>query len=115
RQRWFMSVAAPEAEATQATDSLSRTMLILSIICLLIVAGLTIVIARQLVKPILIIRDECMLLADGDLRDRKANVTTEDEIGQLAKGFRDMRANLHSLVTTVHSQAEQLAASSQQL
>jgi methyl-accepting chemotaxis protein len=114
-QRWFMSVAAPEAEAMQATDSLSRTMLILSIICLLIVAGLTIVIARQLVKPILIIRDECMLLADGDLRDRKANVTTEDEIGQLAKGFRDMRANLHSLVTTVHSQAEQLAASSQQL
>ncbi|MDF2929690.1 MAG: methyl-accepting chemotaxis sensory transducer with Cache sensor [Anaerospora sp.] len=44
-QRWFMSVAAPEAEAMQATDSLSRTMLILSIICLLIVAGLTIVIA----------------------------------------------------------------------
>lgn len=114
-QRWFMSVAAPEAEATQATNSLSRTMLILSIICLLIVAGLTIVIARQLVKPILIIRDECLLLADGDLRDRKANVTTEDEIGQLAKGFRDMRANLHRLVTTVHSQAEQLAASSQQL
>lgn len=114
-QRWFMSVAAPEAEATQATDSLSRTMLILSIICLLIVAGLTIVIARQLVKPILIIRDECLLLADGDLRDRKANVTTEDEIGQLAKGFRDMRTNLHRLVTTVHSQAEQLAASSQQL
>jgi methyl-accepting chemotaxis protein len=114
-QRWFMSVAAPEAEVTQATDSLARTMLILSIICLLIVAGLTIVIARQLVKPILIIRDECLLLADGDLRDRKANVTTEDEIGQLAKGFRDMRANLHRLVTTVHSQAEQLAASSQQL
>lgn len=114
-QRWFMSVAAPEEEATQATDSLSRTMLILSIICLLIVAGLTIVIARQLVKPILIIRDECLLLADGDLRDRQANVTTEDEIGQLAKGFRDMRANLRRLVTTVHSQAEQLAASSQQL
>lgn len=114
-QRWFMSVAAPEAEATQATSSLARTMLILSVVCLLIIAGLTILIARQLVKPILIIRDECLLLADGDLRERDALVTTEDEIGQLAKGFRDMRKNLQNLVTTVHSQAEQLAASSQQL
>lgn len=114
-QRWFMSVAAPEAEATQATSSLARTMLILSVICLLIVAGLTVLVARQIVKPILIIRDECLLLADGDLREREALVTTEDEIGQLAKGFRDMRKNLQKLVTTVHSQAEQLAASSQQL
>lgn len=114
-QRWFMSVAAPEAEATQATSSLARTMLILSVVCLLIVAGLTVFIARQLVKPILFIRDECLLLADGDLREREAHVTSEDEIGQLAKGFRDMRTNLHLLVTTVHSQAEQLAASSQQL
>ena len=42
-------------------------------------------------------------------------VSSEDEIGQLAEGFRGMRTNLRELVTQVHSQSEQLAASSEEL
>lgn len=114
-QRWIMSVAAPKEEATRETDTLARTMLILSIICLLIATAAIIMIARRFAKPIALIRDECLLLAKGDLREREAKVSSEDEIGQLAKGFRDMRTNLRNLVGKVHSQSEQLAASSEEL
>lgn len=114
-QRWAMVVSAPETEATKGTAALARTMLIIAVLCLAVVAALLMFIAKQFTRPILILRDECLLLAEGDLQDRAARVTTEDEIGQLAQGFRQMRTNLRELVGKVHSQSEQLAASSEQL
>ncbi|HWR06253.1 methyl-accepting chemotaxis protein [Sporomusa sp.] len=114
-QRWVMMVAAPEAEATRATNTLARTMLIISIVCLLIATAGIIMIAKYIARPISLIRDECLLLAQGDLREREAKIFSENEIGQLAKGFREMRENLRELVARVHSQSEQLAASSEEL
>ncbi|SHI92978.1 methyl-accepting chemotaxis protein [Propionispora hippei] len=114
-QRWVVTVAAPEVEATRQSAALAKAMLIISIISLLVVGSFIVLIARQLARPIAIIRDECLLLAQGDLRDREARVRTEDEIGQLAQGFRQMRDNLRALVMKIHSQSDQLAASSEQL
>lgn len=114
-QRWVMSVAAPEAEATRATDALARMMLILSIICIVAAAIAIVIIARRFASPISLLRDECLLLAQGDLREREIKVSSEDEIGQLAVGFREMRTNLRKLVARVHLQSEQLAASSEEL
>jgi methyl-accepting chemotaxis protein len=114
-QRWVIVVAAPEVEATRQVDSLAKMMLLISVVCLLIAVVAIVYIAKQFVKPILVIRDECLLLAGGDLRESEAQVSSEDEIGQLAKGFREMRTNLRELVTKVHSQSEQLAASSEEL
>lgn len=114
-QRWIMSVAAPEVEATRETTSLTRMMLMIAIVCLIITALGIIIIAKRFTKPILLIRDECLLLAQGDFREHESQAFPEDEIGQLAKGFQDMRANLHELVTKVYSEAEQLAAASEEL
>ena len=114
-QRWVMSVAAPKAEATRETDALARTMLILCLLSLLIAAVAIVVIAKRFANPISLIRDECLLLAQGDLREREAKVSSEDEIGQLAKGFREMRTRLRELVAKVNFQSEQLAASSEEL
>lgn len=114
-QRWVMTVAAPLTEANRETDALARTMLILSLLCLIISAVSVVFIARAFAKPIALIRDECLLLSQGDLRQREITVSSEDEIGQLAKGFQEMRIKLHELIFKVHSQSEQLAASSEQL
>jgi methyl-accepting chemotaxis protein len=114
-QRWILSVAAPETESTKDTDALAKIMLSMALLSLIIVALLIIVIAKKFARPIGLIRDECLLLAQGDLREQGAKVNSEDEIGQLAKGFRDMRTSLRALVGKVHAQSEQLAASSEEL
>ena len=114
-QRWILSVAAPVAEATRDTDALAKWMLGIALLSLLVVAVLIMFIAKKFAAPIGIIRDECLLLAQGDLRERQARVSSEDEIGQLAKGFREMRTSLRDLVGKVHAQSEQLAASSEEL
>jgi methyl-accepting chemotaxis protein len=114
-QRWVMIVAAPETEATREISTLAEAMLFIAVICLLIATAAAMYIAKQFVKPILVLRDECLLLAQGDLREREAKVLSEDEIGQLAKGFREMRSKLRQLISTVRYQSEQLAASSEEL
>ncbi|CUH97573.1 hypothetical protein P22_3704 [Propionispora sp. 2/2-37] len=114
-QRWVMTVSAPESEAAQAVSSLARAMLIISLVCLVLAALAIIYIAKYFAQPIAAIRDECLLLAGGDLRERESKVVSEDEIGQLARGFRDMRQGLRALVARVHDQAEHLAASSEEL
>ncbi|WP_378955725.1 methyl-accepting chemotaxis protein [Pelosinus sp. sgz500959] len=114
-QRWVMTIAAPANEATLEINTLAHTMLILSLICLFIAAVSVVFIARTFAKPIILIRDECLLLSQGDLRKREITIFSEDEIGQLAKGFQEMRKNLHELITKVYSQSKQLAASSEEL
>lgn len=114
-QRWIMSVAAPEVEATRETARLTQMMLMIAIVCLMITALGIIIIAKRFTKPILLIRDECLLLADGDFRERESRDFPDDEIGQLANGFHDMRTNLRELVTKVYFQSEQLAAASEEL
>ena len=114
-QRWVMIVAAPEAETTAETTTLARTLLIISLIFIGFAVLFIILMSKRFAKPIALIRDECMLLTQGDLREREEKVHSQDEIGQLAHGFREMRTNLRALVTKVQSQAEQVAASSEEL
>lgn len=114
-QQWIMIVAAPNHEVTREINTLSKTLLAVSLLCLLIAALSIVVIAKKFVRPIEFIRDECLLLAKGDLRDQEVRVNSEDEIGQLAQGFRSMRTQLQELITKIHAQAEQLAASSEEL
>ncbi|AFQ42870.1 methyl-accepting chemotaxis protein [Desulfosporosinus meridiei] len=114
-QRWIMTVAAPEGESTRETASLTRTLLMIALVSLL-ATGLSIVmIANRFTKPILLIREECQLLAQGDFRVRETGNFAEDEIGQLANGFLKMGTNLRDMVSMVSAQAEQLAAASEEL
>ncbi len=114
-QRWVMMVTAPAVEAERETSTLMWTMLIISLVCVVIASVFVIFMSKKFAKPIAVIRDECMLLTEGDLQERNFAVTSQDEIGQLAHGFRDMRTNLRMLVTSVLSQSQQLAASSEEL
>ncbi len=114
-QRWVMVVAAPAGEAKKMTTTLAQAMVVVSLVFLVLSVFFIVIMAKKFTKPIFMIRDECLLFAQGDLREREATISSEDEIGQLAKGFQDMRINLRELVGKVHSQAEQLAASSEEL
>ncbi|SDL85317.1 methyl-accepting chemotaxis sensory transducer with Cache sensor [Dendrosporobacter quercicolus] len=114
-RQWIMVVTAPAAEAEQALTALTRSMLAGTLVCLGLAGGFILWISSLLARPITFIRNECLLLAQGDLRDQEVKVNSHDEIGQLARGFRDMRSSLRELVAKVLSQSKQLAASSEEL
>ncbi|AIF52547.1 methyl-accepting chemotaxis protein [Pelosinus sp. UFO1] len=112
---WVMIVTVAEAEATKEVAILSRTMLVVSVIFITFAILFIFYISKLFAKPIRIIRDECLLLAQGDFRDRPAKINSADEVGQLAQSFRDMKTNLCLLVNKVQGKAEQVAASSEEL
>lgn len=114
-QRWVMLVTAPAAEATAKMSTLARTMLSISLGFFILAAVFVVIATRRFTKPIVQLRDECLLLAQGDLRACEVKIASDDEIGQLAQGFREMRNNLRRLVADVSSRSEQLAASSEEL
>jgi methyl-accepting chemotaxis protein len=113
--QWIMTVTAPETEVNKEVATLGRMMIIISIVCIIIAILFIIFLSKRFAKPIQLIRDECLILTEGDLSKQKIQVFSHDEIGQLAKGFQDMRENLRVLVTNVKSQAEHVAASSEEL
>jgi len=114
-QRWVMVVTAPEAEMSQAASTLARTVLIVSLVFIIIAIIAIIILSRCFVRPIQLIRDECVYLTQGDFRERAVTVNSQDELGQLAQGFRVMKGHLQLLVKQVQLQAEQVAASSEEL
>lgn len=114
-QRWVMGIAAPEREMIQPTLVLARTMLSVSLLFIIIAVVFIIILSKRFVRPIQLIRDECLLLTQGDFRERELLVESKDEIGELAQGFCQMKSNLHGLVTRVQLQSQQVAASSEEL
>jgi len=113
--RWVLVIAAPEAEASHAVSVMARTMLIVSAGFIILAIIFILIMSKRFAKPIALIRDECLLLTQGDFRERSAAVDSADEIGQLAQGFQEMRRNISALVAKVQRQSEQVAASSEEL
>lgn len=114
-QRWVMIVAAPEVEATRETTVLGRTLFGISLALILIAIVFVMIVSGRFARPVRLLRDECLLLAQGDFRNRQFKAESADEIGQLADGFEAMRANLQTLVSKVQSQTDQVAAASEEL
>ena len=114
-QRWTLAVMAPESEALAELNLLAKAMLGISILFIILAVVFTILLSNNISKPISLIRDQFMYLAEGDLTERQMNITSNDEIAQLAKCFWDMRRNIHDIIMTVQDQAERVSASSQEL
>jgi len=114
-QRWVMVVSASEAEVTREVAVLSKIMFCVVLFCIVFTAFIITYISKKFAKPIVLMRDEALLLAKGDLRQRQVDINSSDEIGQLANAFREMAKNLHYLIVQVQMQATTIASSSEQL
>ncbi|MDR1377596.1 MAG: methyl-accepting chemotaxis protein, partial [Synergistaceae bacterium] len=111
-QHWAVGIAAPIAEVNKEVVTLFEVMAAISMGSIVLALFCTIVISRKVTRPISTIRDECLTMANGDLRKRPLNVYSNDEAGELAEGFAVMKKNLSNLITNVKSEAETLASSS---
>lgn len=114
-QLWVMVVSAPEAEVTQEVSVLAKSMFWVVLLCILLTAFMITYISKKFVRPIILIRDEALLLAEGDLEQRQVVVHSDDEIGQLARAFIEMAEKLRYLIVEVQIQANTIASSSEEL
>lgn len=114
-KEWVMAISAPEVELTREVSTLSKIMFWVVLFSSILTAFVVLYISTIFAKPIVLMRDEALLLAKGDLRQRQVAIQSSDEIGQLANAFKEMAKNLHYLIVQVQMQANSIASSSEQL
>lgn len=112
---WAVVAAAPRAEVEADSAMLFKIMLGVSLGAIALAVFVIFGFAKRIADPLTVIRDECDVLNDGDLRQDQVAVQAHDEIGQLAKGFNAMRQTLRRLIGKVQSQTEQVAAAGEEL
>lgn len=86
------------------------------IIIVAIIIGLIAVyfIIRSIVAPIVRLREQALLMSEGDLT-QEIHVRTTDEIGALGEAFSTMQHNLRTIIRNVEENADVVASSAAQL
>ena len=114
-RNWAIVAAAPKKEVEADSAALFKILTGISVLAVLAAIAIIFVFARKISDPLIHLRDACAVLNQGDLRQTELVVNSQDEIGQLAAGFQQMRATLATLIHQVQSQTEQVAAAGEEL
>ncbi|AFQ43634.1 methyl-accepting chemotaxis protein [Desulfosporosinus meridiei] len=95
-------------------NSAQSMLILLPALATLLAVLIGILITRMIVQPLKTISESVEKVAQGNL-NVELNISTEDEVGILARSFDIMTANLRGLVTQISESAEQLTAASQEI
>ncbi|MGF1705750.1 methyl-accepting chemotaxis protein [Enterovibrio baiacu] len=106
---WFVIAEVPSGEVYDELTSTAQQLIIISIIVCALFAFGAVFLASTITRPI---SDLAKVFHDlgegeGDLRQR-LDASSQDEIGQLAKGFNGFVSKIHSVVTDVAATSDSL-------
>ena len=112
---WIAVSVAPLEEVRADANSLVKVMGLVGFLMVLAISGIIWIMAKKMCDPVIALREECMVLNSGDLRSRPLAVDTNDELGELARGFKEMRRTIRELISHIQQNAEQVSASAEEL
>nr|WP_153774815.1 methyl-accepting chemotaxis protein [Pseudomonas sp. MNR3A] len=111
---WTVVASMPEAEIRDVTWSVGLRLAIGSLLAMVLAVLATLWLLRRKLRPLDDLVHQAEALGAGDLSARLA-VTSEDEIGQLARSFNQMGDALATMVEHIRSASEQVSARSRSL
>ncbi|WP_019850124.1 methyl-accepting chemotaxis protein [Desulfitobacterium sp. PCE1] len=108
---------ADEAEIkSKSTASMTTKFMVgLTLAAIVLAVGIGRFIARMISNPLIQLEGTVMEISQGNLTVEKLDISSEDEIGQLAAEVNAMTENLRVLIENITHTAEQVAASSEEL
>ena len=112
---WSMGVTVPVSEAKAELRTFAWISLITIVVVLIIASFVILLTAARIAKPLQILEEGASRVARGDLSITHIDVTSQDELGRLARGFETMVGNLRNLVSKINTSAEQVAASAEEM
>lgn len=107
-----------KAEGERSHNQVLQTqtiLLIVNILVGLISIAISFYISQSITKPVSLISEAAMQIAQGSLNINNIEVKNSDELGTLATSFNSMKNNLRDIISKVSYSSEQLAASSEEL
>jgi methyl-accepting chemotaxis protein len=111
---WSVGVVMPKAEAFAPLSKLSRATVTFSGISIFVLGIILFFLANSIVKPVATLRNASQKIAAGDLTTN-IKADSQDEIGDLARNFNQMGANLRELIKQITEISQSVASSAQQI
>ncbi len=111
---WIIATSISEKYAFANYVSLRNNIALIIIALTIICIVLAIIIASRIVKPLIQLKKNAQLLAEGDLTVQ-ASVRGKDEIAQLGTAFNTMSASLRNLILTVSHSATNVNDASREM
>ncbi len=88
--------------------------LVTSLLFGLLLIGLGLIVSRALIAPVKRMTAIAQAVTQGDLNQR-IEVTSDDEVGQMARSFQEMIANLNRIVGQVRSMSQAVASEAERI
>lgn len=108
--RWALVAQESVAEVTAPLNQMRNTMLAITVVLLLLVAGAGYFVSRSITDPISELTGDMTRLADGDLEIKLVGLNRVDEIGDMSRAVEIFKTNAIERVKLEEAQAsEQLA------
>jgi GAF domain-containing protein/HAMP domain-containing protein len=104
-QPWKVAFSRPQTEFLAPLNQQNRLILLAGLLSVLLVAGVAVLAAQTIARPVSALTETAQKISQGDL-NAHAQVTTQDEIGTLARTFNSMTDQLRSMVTTLEDRVE---------
>ncbi|MFB4394686.1 methyl-accepting chemotaxis protein [Pseudomonas sp. LS_2] len=111
---WTVVASMPEAEIRDVTWSVGLRLAIGSLLAMLLAVAATLWLLRRKLRPLDGLVRQAEALGAGDLSAR-LSVTSNDEIGQLARSFNKMADALATMVEHIRSASEQVSSRARSL
>jgi PAS domain S-box-containing protein len=92
---WLLAVVVPESDFMEQINANAYTTIGLCAVTLVVATGIGILTARWIAKPILGLNTAAKEIAQGQW-DKTVDIKRSDEVGQLAKSFNSMAAQLQA-------------------
>lgn len=100
---WSLGVTFPKAEMMADITSLSNIMALIGMAGFLLLASLVITIARRITHPLTKLTDSALEIAAGNLDVKLPEITSSDEVGDLANSFDFMQTSLKEYINNLTS------------
>ncbi len=101
-------VALPLSEVNQATENITRAIVLGGLVATLLAVLLAVIIARSVTGPVEALTSVASRVAEGEL-DQRVGVYSRDEVGRLGRVFDMMADRLQSTIKTISSERNTLA------
>ena len=111
---WAVVASMPKAEIRAVTWAVGIRLVIGSVLAMLLAVGATVWLLRSKLQPLSDLVHQAEALGAGDLSAR-LNVSSHDEIGQLARSFNQMGEALSTMVSHIRNAAEEVNSRAQVL
>ncbi|SDE57453.1 methyl-accepting chemotaxis protein [Sporomusa acidovorans] len=113
--KWSVGVNVPVREMTAKLNTFTWISLCISICAVIIAAFVIIILSIKIAKPLQALTVVANHIAGGDLRETQIGISSNDEVGKLARSFEKMGENLHQLLRRIEGSALQVSTSTEEL